>query len=71
MEICNRRYLGNKTKLLPFIKDTIEKECRDFTSIFDAFAGTGSVASAFIDKKKLKRSEIEELAKMIEAYKGE
>ena len=26
---------------------------------------------AFMDKKKLKRSEIEELAKMIEAYKGE
>ena len=27
--------------------------------------------AAFMDKKKLKRSEIEELAKMIEAYKGE
>lgn len=27
--------------------------------------------AAFMDKKKLKRSEIEELAKMIEDYKGE
>lgn len=51
MEIHSRRYLGNKTKLLPFITETIKQECGDFTSVFDTFAGTGTVASAFLDKK--------------------
>jgi adenine-specific DNA-methyltransferase len=48
--IKNRRYLGNKYKLLSFIKNVIDKECI-ISSIADIFAGTGSVASAFIDKK--------------------
>ena len=48
--IKNRRYLGNKTKLLDFIKETIASECGEFNSIFDVFAGTGAVASAFLDK---------------------
>lgn len=51
MEIHNRRYLGNKTKLLPFIKEIINQECGEFNSLFDAFSGTGAVASAFLDKK--------------------
>ena len=50
-EINNRRYLGNKYKLLPFIKETINKECGDIKSFADIFAGTGAVASAYIDKK--------------------
>ena len=49
--INNRRYLGNKYKLLPFIKSTVEENCKDINSIVDIFAGTGAVASAFIDKK--------------------
>lgn len=50
-KINNRRYLGNKYKLLDFIKGTVEKECKGITTVADIFAGTGSVASAFSDKK--------------------
>lgn len=49
--IQNRRYLGNKYKLLPFIRETIDRECGEFASFFDVFSGTGAVASAFLDKK--------------------
>ena len=45
--INNRRYLGNKYKLLPFIKGVVERECDDITSLADIFAGTGAVSSAF------------------------
>lgn len=48
--INNRRYLGNKYKLLPFISGVVEQENLDFDSIFDIFAGTGAVSSAFTDK---------------------
>lgn len=51
IEINNRRYLGNKYKLLPFITETIEKECGNINSFADIFSGTGAVASAYIDKK--------------------
>lgn len=51
MKINNRRYLGNKYKLLDFILETVNRECEDIKTVFDVFAGTGSVASAFIDKK--------------------
>lgn len=46
----NRRYLGNKYKLIPFIRKTILSECSDFNSFADIFAGTGSVVSAFANK---------------------
>jgi adenine-specific DNA-methyltransferase len=49
--INNRRYLGNKYKLLPFIKSVVERECCDIESVADIFAGTGAVASAFTDKR--------------------
>lgn len=49
--INNRRYLGNKYKLLPFIKSVVEKECKNIDSIADIFAGTGAVSSAFQNKK--------------------
>ncbi|MBE8220405.1 MAG: hypothetical protein HAW65_03755, partial [Alphaproteobacteria bacterium] len=49
--INNRRYLGNKYKLLPFIKDIVDSECSKILSMADIFAGTGAVASAFLDKK--------------------
>ena len=50
-KINNRRYLGNKYKLLPFITDVVEKNCENINTVADIFAGTGAVASAFIDKK--------------------
>lgn len=49
--INNRRYLGNKYKLLGWIKGIVDENCTDVQSFFDVFAGTGSVASAFIDKR--------------------
>lgn len=48
--INNRRYLGNKYKLLPFITSVVQEECPDIESIADIFAGTGAVSSAFADK---------------------
>ena len=48
--INNRRYLGNKYKLLPFITKVVSEECGDIQSIADIFAGTGAVSSAFTDK---------------------
>jgi adenine-specific DNA-methyltransferase len=48
--INNRRYLGNKYKLLPFIVDVVRKECEEILSIADIFAGTGAVSSAFSEK---------------------
>lgn len=50
-KINNRRYLGNKYRLLPFITDVISRECGEFESFADVFAGTGAVSSAYIDKK--------------------
>ena len=49
--ISNRRYLGNKYKLLEWIKRTVNDYCTDVHSFFDVFSGTGSVASAFVDKR--------------------
>lgn len=39
--INNRRYLGNKYKLLPFITKTVKNECENIKSVADIFAGTG------------------------------
>lgn len=49
-KINNRRYLGNKYRLLPFINDVIAKECGNFETFADIFAGTGAVSSAYTDK---------------------
>lgn len=49
--INNRRYLGNKYKLLPFIKSVVDENCDGVYSVADIFAGTGAVASAFVDKR--------------------
>lgn len=51
MRINNRRYLGNKYKLLPFITNVVKENCNDINVVFDVFAGTGAVSSAFIDKQ--------------------
>jgi len=48
--INNRRYLGNKYRLLPFIRGVVERECENVRTFADLFAGTGAVASAFTDK---------------------
>lgn len=49
--INNRRYLGNKYKLLNFIKKIVDSNCKNISTFADIFAGTGSVSSAFTDKK--------------------
>lgn len=51
IKINNRRYLGNKYKLLPFITKVVQEECENINTVADIFAGTGVVASAFTDKK--------------------
>lgn len=48
--INNRRYLGNKYKLLPFITRVVRDECSHIETFADIFAGTGAVSSAFMDK---------------------
>lgn len=51
IRINNRRYLGNKYKLLDFIRSIVKEECGGINTVADIFAGTGAVASAFTDKK--------------------
>ena len=40
-QLQNRRYLGNKHKLLGFIEDIISEKCSSVDSLCDIFAGTG------------------------------
>lgn len=51
IDISNRRYVGSKRQLLPFIKSAL-KNVR-FGSFADLFAGTGVVANAFNRKKRV------------------
>lgn len=51
LSIQNRRYLGNKYKLLPFIDKVVKQECSDINTVADIFAGTGVVCSIFKGKK--------------------
>lgn len=53
MKINNRRYLGNKYKLLPFIRETVRRECGEIGTFLDVFAGTGAVSSAFLESTLL------------------
>ena len=46
-QIQNRRYLGNKHKLLDFIEGIVNEKCSDFKSFCDIFAGTGVVGERF------------------------
>lgn len=48
--IKNRRYLGSKTRLMPFIKSVIDENCKDIKVFADIFAGTGNVAWSFNEK---------------------
>lgn len=47
--IENRRYVGSKAKLMPWIKDEIKKHCKNCNVFFDVFAGTGIVSSCLVD----------------------
>lgn len=51
IRINNRRYLGNKYKLTSFIRRVIDDNCKNISTVADIFSGTGSVASAFLDKR--------------------
>jgi len=53
LNIQNRRYLGNKYKLLHLIDHVIQNNCSDFESFCDIFAGTGVVGYAF-NRKNIK-----------------
>ena len=46
-QLQNRRYLGNKFKLLGFIEDIVEARCGEINSFCDIFAGTGVVGERF------------------------
>lgn len=46
-DINNRRYLGSKYKLLGFIEDVVNENCKGLGTVSDIFAGTGSVAYNF------------------------
>ncbi len=52
LKINNRRYIGNKTKLLEFISECMQKENIQFKSFGDVFSGTGVVAEYFFNKGK-------------------
>jgi len=47
LSIEQRRYLGNKNLLLPFLESVITSECTNVESVGDFFAGTGVVSSYF------------------------
>ncbi|PIX16496.1 MAG: hypothetical protein COZ72_00815, partial [Elusimicrobia bacterium CG_4_8_14_3_um_filter_50_9] len=47
----NRRFLGNKYKLVGFIEDIVKEKCNNFGSFCDIFAGTGVVGERFNDKE--------------------
>jgi len=46
-QLQNRRYLGNKHKLLGFIEDIVSEKCNSIESFCDIFAGTGVVGERF------------------------
>lgn len=52
MNLNNRRYIGNKFKLLPFISGVLDSEQIKFNSIADVFAGTGVISEYFLDNEK-------------------
>ena len=52
-QLQNRRYLGNKYKLLGFIENIINEKCGLIDSFCDIFAGTGVVGERF-NKSEIK-----------------
>jgi len=51
-QLHNRRYIGNKQKLLDWIFSVIKQDCQDIKSFTDIFAGTGIVSSVAINEYK-------------------
>ena len=51
-QLHNRRYIGNKQKLLDWIFSIIKQDCQDIESFTDIFAGTGIVSSVAINEYK-------------------
>lgn len=49
-QLQNRRFLGNKYKLLGFIEDIVNEKCTGFGVFCDIFAGTGVVGERFNEK---------------------
>ena len=47
IKIAQRRYLGNKNRILPFIDEIVKKEIGEFNSFCDMFSGTGVVGAYF------------------------
>lgn len=58
LEIQNRRFLGNKYRLLEFIDEVVSQNCPDAKSIFDVFAGTGVVGHHFMSKMRVVANDI-------------
>ena len=56
MDISNRRYVGSKRALVPFIRSSL-KNIR-FNSFADIFAGTGVVASSYNSRKRIVTNDI-------------
>jgi adenine-specific DNA-methyltransferase len=56
--INNRRYLGNKFKLLDFIKTVVNDSCKNVKVVADLFAGTGAVAYGFAGNKTVITNDI-------------
>ena len=52
MKINNRRYMGSKYKLMPWIKELILEHCPEHNILFDVFGGTGVVTSELLDITK-------------------
>lgn len=51
-QLHNRRYIGNKQKLLDWIFSIIKQDCKNVESFTDIFAGTGIVSSVAISQYK-------------------
>ena len=52
-ELQNRRFLGNKYKLITFIEEIVNDKCKGYGSLCDIFAGTG-VVGAYFNRKNVK-----------------
>ena len=52
LEIQNRRYLGNKYKLVEFIDEVLKENQIEFKSFFDIFAGTAVVSRYYAKQGK-------------------
>jgi adenine-specific DNA-methyltransferase len=49
-QLHNRRYIGNKQKLVNWIFSIIKKECKNIKTFTDIFAGTGIISSVAVNE---------------------